>query len=165
MNLIISYYDFVSVWNIARHSIHRNKFLVATNGLILYVVSWQATRSILPPLYRAPAHSSVQTHRTTVVDLGKIQRLQKLGINFSQPLYTCMYMQNSSLFLSRDQTRIRTRQDFHSFRMAKMFSMKIPTILMCITWHGGTFSCLSPFDQLSFHRGNTVRGAGGRVYC
>lgn len=23
---------------------------------------------------------------------------------------------------------------------------------------------ISPFDQLSFHRGNTMRGAGGRVY-
>lgn len=42
--------------------------------------------------------------------------------------------------------------------------MKIPTILTCITWHRDTLEkqSISSFDQLSFHRGNTMRG--GRVY-
>lgn len=55
---------------VVRHSTHHNKFLVATNGLILYVVSWQAARSILPPSYRAATHSSQfkhTVHRTLLI--------------------------------------------------------------------------------------------------
>lgn len=72
----------------------------------------------------------------------KNSTVTKARINFSppitvQPLYTCI-CKTLSLSLSRDQTR-NTYEGRLSF-IPKMFSMKIPTILTCITWHRGTLS-------------------------
>lgn len=176
MNLIISYNFIQSIVALEYRTTFdtsQYKFLVATNELILYVVSWQATRSILPPLYR-PFFSSVQTRRAPHRCWSwKNSTVTKAGINFSPPCNLCIHVcicKTLSLSLSRDQTRIRTRQDFHSFRMAKMFSMKNSKISwLCITWH--CLFCLSAGKRYLVVRsivipsgGNTMRGAGGRVY-
>lgn len=95
MNLIISYNFIQSIVALEYRTTFdtsQYKFLVATNGLILYVVSWQATRSILPPLYR-PFFSSVQTRRAPHRCWSwKNSTVTKAGINFSPPCNLCIHV-------------------------------------------------------------------------
>lgn len=129
MNLyIIISYDFIRLilnrcfgMSVVRHSTHHDKFLVATNGLILYVVSWQAARSILPPSYRAATHSSQfkhTVHRTLLIleKFNGYKSQDKLFPTDNRATSVHMYMQNSLSLFHEIKRGIRTREDFHSFQ-------------------------------------------------